>query len=113
MSFDAALAAIDVEETLHPDRMLVTHDILGLDDVRAAHAEAVRVAVEAERAACLKACKDLIDSINHDGECPMLVVHAYEVHGAEKCIAAIRARGVAKPRTDGEAATRSGEGAKS
>ena len=43
----------------------------------------------------------------------MLVVHAYEVHGAEKCIAAIRARGVAKPRTDGEAATRSGEGAKS
>ena len=35
--FDAALAALDVEENLHPDRMEVTHTILGLDAVRAAH----------------------------------------------------------------------------
>lgn len=35
--FDAALAALDVEPTHHPDRMVTTYDILGLDAVRAAH----------------------------------------------------------------------------
>ena len=36
-SFDAALAALDVEPTHHTDRMVTTYDILGLDAVRAAH----------------------------------------------------------------------------
>ena len=36
-SFDAALAALDVEPTHHPDRMVTTYAIVGLDDVRAAH----------------------------------------------------------------------------
>ena len=59
MSFDAALAAIDVEETLHPDRMLVTHDILGLDDVRAAHrAEVDRLAARGIARGCKRlACR--------------------------------------------------------
>ena len=91
--FDAALAALDVELTHHPDRMVTTYAILGLDAVRAAHAEAVRVAVEAERGECEKACQGVIDALNKDVDCPLRVVHAYEVHGAEKCITAIRARG--------------------
>ena len=91
--FDAALAALDVEPTHHPDRMVTTYAIVGLDAVRAAHAEAVRVAVEAERGECEKACQGVIDALNKDVDCPLRVVHAYEVHGAEKCITAIRARG--------------------
>lgn len=46
--FDAALAALDVEPTHHPDRMVTTYDILGLDAVRAAHrAEVERAVAEA------------------------------------------------------------------
>lgn len=93
LTLDAALAALDVEPTHHTDRMVTTYDILGLDAVRAAHRAEVERAVAEERDACLKSCRDVIGAINHDGECPMLIVHAYEVHGAEKCIAAICARG--------------------
>ena len=83
-SFEEALTGLDVEPRHDPARYTTTYDILGLDDVRAAHraevdamreerndaqkrlaaaiieatdasiahAEAVRVAVEAEREAC-------------------------------------------------------------
>ena len=58
LAFDAAIAALDVEPTHHPDRMVTTYDILGLDAVRAAHRaeveRAVREAVEQEREACAK-----------------------------------------------------------
>ena len=175
----AMFAALDVEPTHHPDKMVTTYAILGLDDVRAAHrrevaeqvdairkerdeargdargnylnilevtalartgtgpvkyadpvledaaaavrvllqeraahAEAVRVAVEKEREACAKVCLDL--------RCRWCRELGEDTNGnhADCCAcrddaAAIRARGVAKPRTDGEAATRSGEGAKS
>lgn len=87
--------------------------IAALNVAQAAHRAEVERAVAEERDACLKSCRDVIGAINHDGECPMLIVHAYEVHGAEKCIAEIRARGVAKPRTGSEAPSASDEGAKS
>ena len=110
-SFDAALAALDVENDYAPDRG-TTYQIVGLDDVRAAHAEAVRVAVEAERARCMADCDAIYASVigcaDDDGNFRVGIQA-----GAQRCSAAIRARGVAKPRTDGEAATRSGEGAKS
>lgn len=48
-SFDAALAALDVEPTHHTDRMVTTYDILGLDAVRAAHRAEVERAVAEER----------------------------------------------------------------
>jgi hypothetical protein len=48
-SFDAALAALDVEPTHHPDRMVTTYDILGLDAVREAHRAEVERAVAEER----------------------------------------------------------------
>lgn len=116
-SFEAALAALDVEPTHHPDRMVTTYAILGLDDVRAAHAEAVRVAVEKERAECEKACERFASryfdaSILH-GSAEGTRINAAAAEAATNIAATIRARGVAKPRTDGEAATRSGEGAKS
>ena len=92
-----ALAKVDVEVTDRRDDGTSVISVLGLKEVEAAHRaeveRAVREAVEQEREACLSSCKSVIDAINHDGECPMLVVHAYEVHGAEKCMAAIRARG--------------------
>ncbi len=98
-SFDAALAAIDVEATHHTDKMITTHTILGLDGVRAAHrAEVDRLAAR------------LAEEIKWGhARCTPEVCQSSGVD----CPAAIRARGVAKPRTDGEAATRSGEGAKS
>lgn len=111
--FDAALAALDVEEVSDGYNHVRYPTILGLDAVRAAHRAEVERAVAEERDACLKSCRDVIGAIDHDGECPMLIVHAYEVHGAEKCIAEIRARGVAKPRTGSEAPSASDEGVKS
>ena len=99
MSFDAALAALDVEPRHAPARYTTTYDILGLDDVRAAHrAEVDRLAAR------------LAEEIKWGhARCTPEVCQSSGVD----CPAAIRARGVAKPRTDGEAATRSGEGAKS
>lgn len=91
-SFEEALAGLDAERSLDGYSQVQYTTILGLDDVRAAHAEAVRVAVEAERGECEKACQGVIDALNKDVDCPLRVVHAYEVHGAEKCITAIRAR---------------------
>lgn len=111
-SFDAALAALDYEPVDVRDTGQTVYELLGLDDVRAAHAEAVRVAVEAERARCMADCDAIYASVigcaDDDGNFRVGIQA-----GAQRCSAAIRARGVAKPRTDGEAATRSGEGVKS
>ena len=101
-SFEETLTGLDVEPTHHPDRMVTTYTILGLDDVRAAHAEAVRVAVEAER----EACAALFDPMTTDVE----IRRKLGREGMKEAAAAIRARGVAKPRTDSEA---SEQGAKS
>lgn len=107
-SFDAALAALDVENDYAPDRG-TTYAIAGLDDVRAAHAEAVQVAVEAERVRCMADCDAIYASVigcaDDDGNFRVGIQA-----GAQRCTAAIRARGVAKPRTDSEA---SEQGAKS
>ena len=66
MSFDAALAALDVDNDYAPDRG-VTYQIVGLDAVRAAHRaeveRAVREAVEQERAACAFASIDVIRAV--------------------------------------------------
>lgn len=62
--FDAALAALDVEPRHDAARMVTTYDILGLDAVRAAHREAIRVAVEAERVRCVNA----VQSVGGPGE---------------------------------------------
>lgn len=83
MSFDAALAAIDVEETLHPDRMLVTYTILGLDAVRAAHraeVDALRDAIALVRV-----------NIAHERGCSHLLCIPTCAHAILD--AAIRARG--------------------
>ncbi len=98
-SFEEALKGVDVEHAHHTDEMITTHIILGLDDVRAAHrAEVDRLAAR------------LAEEIKWGhARCTPEVCQSSGVD----CPAAIRARGVAKPRTDGEAATRSGEGAKS
>ena len=96
-SFDAALAALDVEPTHHTDRMVTTYDILGLDAVRAAHRaeveRAVREAVEQEREACARACGDRSDRLDkHADEHGMAYYHDAAIESRE-CAAAIRARG--------------------
>jgi hypothetical protein len=98
-SFEEALTGLDVEALDRLDNGAVVWGILGLDDVRAAHrAEVDRLAAR------------LAEEIKWGhARCTPEVCQSSGVD----CPAAIRARGVAKPRTDGEAATRSGEGAKS
>ena len=55
--FDAALAALDVEEVSDGYNHVRYPTILGLDDVRAAHRAEVERAVAEEREACAKAAR--------------------------------------------------------
>ena len=59
-SFDAALAGLDVENDYAPDRG-TTYAIVGLDDVRAAHAEAVEQAVIDEQDACVRVLRAFLE----------------------------------------------------
>jgi hypothetical protein len=92
-SFEAALAALDVEVEMDLGRGVTFHTILGLDAVRAAHAEAVRVAVEAEREACAVECDERSDRLDkHADEHGMAYYHDAAIESRE-CAAAIRERG--------------------
>ena len=96
-SFDAALAALDYEPVDVRDTGQTVYTILGLDDVRAAHAEAVRVAVEKERAECEKVCERFASryfdaSILH-GSAEGTRINAAAAEAATNIAAAIRARG--------------------
>lgn len=137
-SFEAALAALDVEPTHHTDRMVTTYDILGLDAVRAAHRAEVERAV-AERDALMSALRwtamesgsAVIDNERdlwvqaESGRVDDEYYDGWRVYLGNKALpevwedfdqayeAAIRARGVAKQRTGSEAPSASDEGAKS
>ena len=97
--FDAALAALDVEPTHHPDRMVTTYDILGLDAVRAAHGAEVERAVAEEREAIVayvrEACGE--GTLLTAQACAALRVTASAIEGGCRALnnqrAAIRARG--------------------
>ena len=107
-TFKDAMAKIDMEFDYSPDRGW-THTILGLKEVEAAHRAEVERAVAEEREACARACDDLATDVafrdssrSNEATCAL-----------SECAAAIRARGVAKPRTGSEAPSASDEGAKS
>lgn len=84
--FDAALAALDVEAVDRKDSGVTVHEIVGLDDVRAAHRAEVDAAVKAEREACAALVRPERFG-TRECSCDTL---------AEDVAAAIRARG-AKP----------------
>ena len=125
-TFKDALAKIDMEFDYSPDRGW-THTILGLKEVEAAH----RAEVERHTARIARleaALRDAVDSL-HDAERSLRDAAdeveddaaAIDYHdaaelaedAADEARAAIRARGVAKPRTGSEAPSASDEGAKS
>lgn len=83
--------------------------IAALNVAQAAHRAEVARAVAEEREACARACDDLATDVafrdssrSNEATCAL-----------SECAAAIRARGVAKPRTGSEAPSASDEGAKS
>ena len=107
--FADALAKVDVEVTDRRDDGTPFYTVLGLKEVEAAHRAEVERAVAEEREACARACDDLATDVafrdssrSNEATCAL-----------SECAAAIRARGVAKPRTGSEAPSASDEGAKS
>ena len=124
--FDAALAALDYQPVDMRDTGQPVYEILGLDAVRAAHRAEVERAVAEEREAIAAWHDAEADRIRQEIATSLQIMrenasafvglntsmdHEYaqaETH--RECAAVIRARGVAKPRTDSEA---SEQGAKS